>query len=203
MINVELTFISGRCDFFSAWKYLTRLVVITPVGGVNFSIRGKEKASRLIKLVFAEPRSVTLQPTSIPFRIFHAWTFWFERLAIHLRCVRSSIARKKASARFLLNEIARNRNDTMICDISLNLKLFCLGKRVSWCRDWLYWLCSCGIESVGNVIDINYRICRPQSRRMRRNFLRRRFRETQPKNRVPIRRFFRFIRRTLLCSKRL
>ena len=51
MINVELTFISGRCDFFSAWKYLTRLVVITPVGGVNFSIRGKEKASRLIKLV--------------------------------------------------------------------------------------------------------------------------------------------------------
>ena len=48
-----------------------------------------------------------------------------------------------------------------------------------------------------------YRTCRPQRRRTRVYFFRRRLRETQPKKRVPRTRFLRFIRRTTLFSERL
>ena len=47
---------------------------------------------------------------------------------------------------------------------------------------------------------IIYIICRAHSRRIRRNFFRRRFRDTQPKTRVPRIRFLRFISRTTFCA---
>lgn len=48
-----------------------------------------------------------------------------------------------------------------------------------------------------------YITLRPQSSSRRRNFFRRRFRETHPKKRVPRTRFLRFIRRTTLFSAEL
>jgi hypothetical protein len=50
--------------------------------------------------------------------------------------------------------------------------------------------------------DINITL-RPHRRSRRRNFFRRRLRETQPKKRVPRTRFFRFISSTILFSEEL
>ena len=71
-----------------------------------------------MKLLRASSRSVTLQPTSIPLRIFQICTLRRDRLATHFRLVRSSMARKKGSDRFLLNSIERKRKDR------IRLKIF-------------------------------------------------------------------------------
>ncbi len=124
------------------------------MAGLTFSIRGKVNASVLIKSSQPSLRRVTLHPTSIPLRIFHAWILREDRLATHLRCVRSSIARKKASERFLLKPIGRKRKDTTMLDIIGKVCTFTLGKSVSIWSVWLYFLCSVNGEiSYGRIVE--------------------------------------------------
>lgn len=151
-MKVELLLTLNFCICLFLWLNFISLFPIIPTGGILFSIRGKVRLRRLMKSSLPPFRSVTLHPTSIPLRTFHAWMFRLERLATHLCCVSSSIARKKARARFLLKLIARKRKETIICDSVGRSAQLTWGKVVIWCRVWLYLLCSEIVEvSIGPI----------------------------------------------------